>query len=505
MNIQLKTFSSKKSLSMFAAALFALSSFGASVPANAVAADPEMTTPPVFSVTGNILTLSQDSAWTDGTIRTIQSESFMQQAYACSSAIATAGTGTVGSSYREQILSFQQCSRLATNQSGTTPFVSGDMANIYYDYAGGFGTLLSARDRFDFITLVSSVIDSDGNIVYAYQPTVAFSYTPVAPTLITAPTNSISDSVLTYSMGTWSNGTPDGLVRACSSAMTAITTPQSSFLPGCIGVYDSPSPGPLSGAPIDLETAYVFDGMSGSVPYLDFIASAGNSSYVHFIAFSDAWFDNSPYYLYPDSVEYVPAGSSPSSPASSPVATPYTGPVVQAPGALKPVAPGEKLVLSGSNLSGVSKATINGFDAGVKVTASGDIEIVVPKGLPAGTYDLVINSDSGLLTIQDAIKVSESSVDAQTSPVDPSTRLKEDNTVKVYVFDVLGAGKVQIFFNGKEVVWVNAEDESDPKLTNDYLVRTLNLLSGKNIIEIYVDGKRVDRKAYTKVDDDSKI
>ena len=187
-------------------------------------------------------------------------------------------------------------------------------------------------------------------------------------------------------------------------------------------------------------------------------------------------------------------GGSPS--PSQVVTTPYTGPIVQAPGALRPVASGARMVLEGSNLTGVSKATIGGKDASAKVNASGDLELTVPAGLPAGRYDLVITSSSGLLTVQDAIVISGSAVVTE-SVARPSTKLKEDNTVKVWVFDVSGAGKVQIKLNGEEVAWVNTTDPNDRKLTNGYLVRTLTLSKGKNVIEVFVNGTRVDRKAYT--------
>jgi hypothetical protein len=188
--------------------------------------------------------------------------------------------------------------------------------------------------------------------------------------------------------------------------------------------------------------------------------------------------------------------SAPDSPASSDVTRPYTGPIIQAPGAIKPVAPGAKLVIPGSNLTGVSKVTIDGKDAAVKVNSAGELELTVPAGLAAGSYDLVVNSDSGVLTVQGAIVVSGSAVVAE-SIAKPSTKLKDDNTVKVWVFDVAGAGKVQVKLNGKEVAWVNTTDANDRKLTNGYLVRTLTLSEGKNVIEVFVDGKRVDRKAYT--------
>jgi hypothetical protein len=153
----------------------------------------------------------------------------------------------------------------------------------------------------------------------------------------------------------------------------------------------------------------------------------------------------------------------------------------------------------------VSKVSVDGLDANVKVNSAGELEITVPSSLKPGVYDLVIVSDSGTLTVQDGLRVSASVVLGGDSPVTPSTRLKEDNTVKVYVDDVVGAGKVQIMHNGEEVAWLDASSESDPKLRNGYLVRTIELAPGKNVIEIFVDGKRADRKAYTKVDDSSRI
>ena len=49
---------------------------------------------------------------------------------------------------------------------------------------------------------------------------------------------------------------------------------------------------------------------------------------------------------------------------------------------------------------------------------------------------------------------------------------------------------------------MNAADAADPKLRSangaSYLVRTINLVAGqKNVVEIYVDGERTTRAAYT--------
>ena len=190
----------------------------------------------------------------------------------------------------------------------------------------------------------------------------------------------------------------------------------------------------------------------------------------------------------------------PAQPAPS-AAAPYTGPVVKAPGVARTVTKGMKLRLEGSNLTGVTKATIDGKDAKAKVNAAGELEIVVPADLAHGTYDLIVTSSSGELTVQDAVRVGPT---ATLLPGDtkPSTKLKDDDTVKVHVFNVVGAGKVQIMLNGEEVAWINTNDPDDAKLLNDYLVRTLQLVDGKNIIEIFVNGERIDRKAYTKKTDD---
>lgn len=184
--------------------------------------------------------------------------------------------------------------------------------------------------------------------------------------------------------------------------------------------------------------------------------------------------------------------------SSSASAPPYTGPIVNSPSLSGPVARGAKVALTGSNLSGVTKVEINGLDCAVSVNSSGELEITVPAGLAAGTYDLVVTSSSGKLTVQDGIRVSAESVAPLAGQdVRPSAKKNElAGEVKVRLFDVVGAGKVQIFVNGKEIAWVNAADASDSKLFDGYLVRTVALSEGKTAIEVFVDGTRVQRWAY---------
>jgi hypothetical protein len=75
------------------------------------------------------------------------------------------------------------------------------------------------------------------------------------------------------------------------------------------------------------------------------------------------------------------------------------------------------------------------------------------------------------------------------------------DTVKIFAKGVIGAGKVQFLVNGVERAWIRAIDESDPKLRRAngsyYLVRSVKLNKGKNIFEVYQDGERVWRSAYT--------
>jgi hypothetical protein len=70
----------------------------------------------------------------------------------------------------------------------------------------------------------------------------------------------------------------------------------------------------------------------------------------------------------------------------------------------------------------------------------------------------------------------------------------------MYAKDPVGDGKIQFFVDGKELAWVNAVDESDPKLSvasgYPYLVRSVDLKPGKNRFEIKLDGERVWRATY---------
>jgi subtilisin family serine protease len=80
------------------------------------------------------------------------------------------------------------------------------------------------------------------------------------------------------------------------------------------------------------------------------------------------------------------------------------------------------------------------------------------------------------------------------------------NQAKLYAKNPIGAGKVQFYLNGREIAWIRAVDETDPKLRIvtegpmagiGYLVRTVNLQPGRNVLEIFVDNVRERRVIYT--------
>jgi subtilisin family serine protease len=81
-------------------------------------------------------------------------------------------------------------------------------------------------------------------------------------------------------------------------------------------------------------------------------------------------------------------------------------------------------------------------------------------------------------------------------------RLVGNTQAKLYAKNIIGAGKVVFRLNGKQIAWINAIDGTDPKLRTaagaQYLVRTINLGKGKNVLEVFTDGKRTTRTVYSR-------
>jgi hypothetical protein len=86
-------------------------------------------------------------------------------------------------------------------------------------------------------------------------------------------------------------------------------------------------------------------------------------------------------------------------------------------------------------------------------------------------------------------------------------KMANESEAKLYAKNLVGAGKVSFRANGAEVAWVNAKSSMDTKLrlvnnpdgtVSNYLVRTIKLQKGKNVLEVFVDGKRTTRVSYSR-------
>ena len=149
-----------------------------------------------------------------------------------------------------------------------------------------------------------------------------------------------------------------------------------------------------------------------------------------------------------------------------------------------------------------SVTTLGTFTA--SATGELDADVVVPRDLVTGDYTLSISalSPTGAIEFQLPTKVL-TAVDLSFGVWTKKFGLDQG---KMYAKNPIGQGKVQFFVNGKEIAWVRADDDTDRKLRKitegpmagvSYLVRTVDFVKGKNALEIYLDGKRVWRAAYT--------
>jgi hypothetical protein len=179
-------------------------------------------------------------------------------------------------------------------------------------------------------------------------------------------------------------------------------------------------------------------------------------------------------------------------------ATTYDGPVITGVSKSRISSAGDTFDIFGSTLDSVSKISVDGKPLSILSKTSTQISVSSPSGLSLGVRDLEIESSFGLLRAQGLLQVVLGA--AATDGVVAWTSLKSD-FVKVYAKNVVSAGKVNFFLNGKEVAWIRADSNSHPKLRVSggvgYLVRSLELKTGKNVIEVYVDGERILRRAYT--------
>ena len=193
---------------------------------------------------------------------------------------------------------------------------------------------------------------------------------------------------------------------------------------------------------------------------------------------------------------YVPIFSAP---------TPFQGPVVTSIDSANELMPGQTVNINGSNLDQVTKVLMDNEPSETISISFGKIEFSIPADLDPGEYELSFESPAGLISYSEPLVIS--GVLSSEIESNPWTTKISDNQVKMYFKNPQGQGKVQFFVNGQEIAWIRAEDSSDPKLRTitegpmagtSYLVRTVDLQPGKNALEIYQDGERIWRAAYTR-------
>jgi hypothetical protein len=146
-----------------------------------------------------------------------------------------------------------------------------------------------------------------------------------------------------------------------------------------------------------------------------------------------------------------------------------------------------------------------------QVSATGEFSLAVLPQAVAGEYQLqlagvIANGDYVTLAIR--TEISEAVADA-SGPARGWTRAFDDGSIKFYVRDIVGAGKVRLLLNGREIAWAKAVDAADPKLNlgsplaRDGLVRTVGkgtrwpLVAGRNVLEIWLGETRLVRRIFT--------
>lgn len=168
----------------------------------------------------------------------------------------------------------------------------------------------------------------------------------------------------------------------------------------------------------------------------------------------------------------------------------YRGPVISS--SRQQVRPTEQITLYGQRLEGITSVSIGGVDCQFNVIGSDTLQLIVPESLSAGIVDMVLISGYGRLRVQDAFEVLAAKENEVFLPSVARISEYQDASYKLYAFDVIGAGKVQFFQNGEEMAWIRAASEDDPKLHDgSYFVRTLYLVPGENLFEVYVQGELI--------------
>ncbi len=184
--------------------------------------------------------------------------------------------------------------------------------------------------------------------------------------------------------------------------------------------------------------------------------------------------------------------------------TPFDGPVITTDFSGDSFTVGENVTISGTGLDDISSVRFGDTEA--SVTASENSASFVVPDVEPGPYTLTIESSNGSIGLQQQVTVLASGEVVIGDEADETkgwTSKLNVSEVKMYAKNIQIGSKYQFFVNGEEIAWVRKNSETDIEGSNlrqalgtDYMVRTVELMPGKNALEVFIDGTRVWRAAY---------
>jgi len=185
--------------------------------------------------------------------------------------------------------------------------------------------------------------------------------------------------------------------------------------------------------------------------------------------------------------------------------------------------PGGELVMEGPNVDQIEEAEIDKKPADVTKDPDGERVIIkIPEETTPGVKDIVVKGPFGELTIQDGVTIypplpEETKPEedlppgftltkpADCLPVDTAfsawTQDQGDDTVLFFAKNVVGAGEIGFQQNRRVLLEQSAVSEDDPRIRwgncSPYFLHRFSREDVKNGLEVYQDGSRVWRAAYS--------
>lgn len=225
---------------------------------------------------------------------------------------------------------------------------------------------------------------------------------------------------------------------------------------------------------------------------------------------------------------------------ADPTPPPYTGPVIgfidyRPPGGgnddEKPARdtkprPGGELIFEGPNVGDIEEAEIDEKPAEVTKDPEDEDRVIVkiPEDIEPGVKDIIVKGPFGELTIQDGVEIFPplpeetaagtgevlppgftTTKPAGCTPTDTEfsawTQDQLDGTVLFFAKNVVGAGEIGFEQNRKVLKEQTAVSEDDPRIRwgncSPYFLHRFTREDVKNGLEVYQDGVRVWRAAYS--------